>query len=91
MRDVTCDFTVLVQQAAFRSRPMCFVTSSCCRAGTRISELNTGQLRLLVRFCEMKVPGLTNKTVVGAYTKLLRTATVETDKRYEEEVHELLL
>ena len=61
-------------------------TSSCRRAGTRISELNSGQLRLLVRFCETKVPGLTNKTVVDAYTKLLRTATVETDKRHEEEV-----
>lgn len=37
-------------------------------------------------FVENKVPGLTNKTVLDAYTKLLRKATAETDKRYEEEV-----
>lgn len=52
----------------------------------RISQLNAGQLKLLVSFVENKVPGLTNKTVLDAYTKLLRKATVETDKRHEEEV-----
>lgn len=53
----------------------------------RISQLNAGQLRLLVSFVENKVPGLTNKTVLNAYSKLLRKATAETDKRHEEEVH----
>lgn len=52
----------------------------------RITQLNAGQLRLLVSFVENKVPGLTNKTVLDAYTKLLRKATAETDKRHEEEV-----
>lgn len=56
------------------------------RAQNRISQLNAGQLRLLVRFVENKVPGLTNKTVLDSYTKLLRKATVETEKRHEEEV-----
>lgn len=53
---------------------------------TRISELNAGQLRLLVNYCETKVPSLANKTILDAYTKLLRKAIVETDKRHEEEV-----
>lgn len=48
--------------------------------------MNAGQLRLLVSFVENKVPGLTNKTVLDAYTKLLRKATAETEKRHEEEV-----
>lgn len=53
---------------------------------SRISQLNAGQLKLLVSFVESKVPGLTNKTVLDAYTKLLQKATAETDKRHEEEV-----
>lgn len=52
----------------------------------RISQLNAGQLRLLVEYVQNKVPSLTNKTILDAHRKLLRKAAVETEKRHEEEV-----
>lgn len=60
----------------------------CVLPKTRIADLNNGQLRLLLRFCEMKAPALTNKTVLDAYKKLLKKATAETDKRHEEEARQ---
>lgn len=55
-------------------------------ATIRIAELNHGQLRLLVKFCETKVNSLRNATVLDAYRKLLKKAVVENEKRLEEEV-----
>lgn len=52
----------------------------------RIGDLNTGQLRLLVKYCETKIPSLNNKTILDAYGKLLNKATAEADRRHEEEV-----
>ncbi|CAM9366534.1 unnamed protein product, partial [Pylaiella littoralis] len=63
-----------------------YATGMLEKMDDRISQLNAGQLRLLVRFTESKVTGLTNKTVLDSYTKLLRKANVETMKRHEEEV-----
>ncbi|CAB1120370.1 unnamed protein product [Ectocarpus sp. CCAP 1310/34] len=64
-----------------------YATGMLEKMDERISQLNAGQLRLLISFVENKVPGLTNPTVLDAYTKLLRKATVEREKRHEEEVH----
>ncbi|CAM9818621.1 unnamed protein product, partial [Discosporangium mesarthrocarpum] len=54
----------------------------------RIHELNNGQLKLLLNYCESKTSGLTNKTVADAYEKLLKKATLERDRRHEEELRE---
>ncbi|CAN0103190.1 unnamed protein product [Ectocarpus sp. 12 AP-2014] len=64
-----------------------YATGMLEKMDERISQLNAGQLRLLISFVEKKVAGLTNPTVLDAYTKLLRKATVEREKRHEEEVH----
>ncbi|CAM9367204.1 unnamed protein product [Ectocarpus sp. 4 AP-2014] len=64
-----------------------YATGMLEKMDERISQLNAGQLRLLISFVEKKVPGLTNPTVLDAYTKLLGKATVERAKRHEEEVH----
>ncbi|CBJ48718.1 hypothetical protein Esi_0046_0109 [Ectocarpus siliculosus] len=64
-----------------------YATGMLEKMDERISQLNAGQLRLLVSYVEKKVPGLTNPTVLDAYTKLLRKATAEREKRHEEEVH----
>ncbi|CAM9752349.1 unnamed protein product, partial [Choristocarpus tenellus] len=65
-----------------------YATGMIEKLDERIQELNSGQLKLLVRFCKRKIPGLTNKTIVDAYSKLLKKATVETERRHEDEVRE---
>lgn len=79
------------KHAHVRSKVLIDTASNCRSCLTmfdhnRISQLNAGQLRLLIRFVENKVPGLTNTTVLDAYTNLLRKAAVERHKRHEEEV-----
>ncbi|CAM9344922.1 unnamed protein product [Ectocarpus fasciculatus] len=64
-----------------------YATGMLEKMDERISQLNAGQLRLLISYVEKKVPALTNPTVLDAYTKLLRKATAEREKRHEEEVH----
>eukprot|EP00903_Cladosiphon_okamuranus_P008013 g7730.t1 len=63
-----------------------YATGMLEKTDERISQLNAGQLRLLLSFVENKLHGLTNKTVLDAYTKLLQKATAEANKRHEEEV-----